>query len=90
MNHKNQLIELLDRAIISVSTLISKTKHIEFFNEFRSTLEKIKVDAMHDNIPKTGTPRGLTKWLGEYINQIDDKSILNLVAQIDELLATYY
>ncbi len=90
LNYKEELIELLNRAIKSVNVQRSKTKHVEFLDDFKSTIEKIKIDAIHDSIPKTGTPRGLTRWLGEYIDQMDDKSILGLIAQIDELLATYY
>jgi hypothetical protein len=66
------------------------SKHAEFLIDFKGTPIKIMNDIKDDSIPKTGTPRGLTKWLGNYIDQMEDKSFWNIVVEIDERLKNYY
>lgn len=90
MDYKSKLIILIENAIDKIDYLISKKVFIEFLVEFKATLNKIRNDVKSDVINKAGCPRGLTRWLGEYIDQIDDKSLWTIVVSIDELLREHF
>lgn len=90
MSHKKELVKLLESAIIKLDKQDGLSRHAEFLVDFKGTLIKIMDDTKNDNLPKTGTPRGLTRWLGDYIDQMEDKSVWSIVVQIDELLKNHY